>query len=309
VRSVAAWTLAALVLAWTLVRLFGLERGWPLVPLMAFTPYVAPAAVVVAVAVAALRRWAAAAVAAACAAVLLVLLAPRGLADTERRAGVPLRVLTANIASGPEAVPDLLAVVRRERVDVLCVQELDPAAERALGAGGIGRLLPEPALRVLPGFEGTGIYARAPLRAVAGPSGTEFALAAAELRPRGTRPVEVVSVHPPAPTDGDAVRRWRHDLRALPRPDGALRVLAGDFNATLDHRELRRLLDAGYADAAEEAGEGLRTTWPADRRLPPAVTIDHVLADRRIAVRSARVLRVRGTDHRAVLAELVLPRG
>ncbi|HKT05714.1 MAG TPA: endonuclease/exonuclease/phosphatase family protein, partial [Rugosimonospora sp.] len=27
--------------AWAVVRLFGLERGWPLVPLVAFTPYAA----------------------------------------------------------------------------------------------------------------------------------------------------------------------------------------------------------------------------------------------------------------------------
>ena len=46
--------------------------------------------------------------------------------------------------------------------------------------------------------------------------------------------------------------RWRGDLRALPpaTPDGPLRILAGDFNATLDHAELRRLLDTGYEDAA-----------------------------------------------------------
>ncbi len=35
------WGLAGALVAWTLIRAFGLERGWPLVPLIAFTPHVA----------------------------------------------------------------------------------------------------------------------------------------------------------------------------------------------------------------------------------------------------------------------------
>ena len=85
---------------------------------------------------------------------------------------------------------------------------------------------------------------------------------------------------------------WRDDLRALPpaTPEGAVRILTGDFNATLDHAELRRVIDRGYEDAADEVGSGLRATWPAGRRFPPPVTIDHVIADERCGVRSVRVL-------------------
>ena len=103
---------------------------------------------------------------------------------------------------------------------------------------------------------------------------------------------------------------WRADLRAVPRatPSSRLRILAGDFNATLDHAELRRLIDSGYVDAAAEVGAGLRATWPNARRLPPPVTIDHVLADARAGVQEFSVHPIPGTDHRAVFAELVLPR-
>jgi endonuclease/exonuclease/phosphatase (EEP) superfamily protein YafD len=106
------------------------------------------------------------------------------------------------------------------------------------------------------------------------------------------------------------VAAWRGDMRALPRatPQGPVRILAGDFNATLDHAELRRLLDSGYEDAAAEVGAGLRATWPHGRRLPPPVAIDHVLADARCGVREFSVHPIPGTDHRAVVAELVLPR-
>jgi endonuclease/exonuclease/phosphatase (EEP) superfamily protein YafD len=38
------------------------------------------------------------------------------------------------------------------------------------------------------------------------------------------------------------------------------------------------------------------------------VTIDHVLADRRVRVISARSVAIPGSDHRGVLAELLLTR-
>ncbi len=108
----------------------------------------------------------------------------------------------------------------------------------------------------------------------------------------------------------DQTAAWRADLAAQPAatPDGQLSILAGDFNATLDHAPLRDLIDTGYADAAASAGAGLIGTWgPYDGDLIPPVTIDHVLVDRRIAVRDVAVHRLPGSDHRMILAELRLP--
>ena len=67
------------------------------------------------------------------------------------------------------------------------------------------------------------------------------------------------------------------------------------------------MLDTGYEDAAAEAGAGLTPTWPSGRLFPPPVTIDHVLADARCRVARVTVHDLPGSDHRAVLAELVLP--
>ena len=81
-------------------------------------------------------------------------------------------------------------------------------------------------------------------------------------------------------------------LGELTRPSGGdrLRLLAGDFNATLDHHELRRLLgDGGYVDAADAVGAGYDTTWPAGRDFPPEITIDHVLVDPRVRVQDVSV--------------------
>jgi endonuclease/exonuclease/phosphatase family metal-dependent hydrolase len=86
-----------------------------------------------------------------------------------------------------------------------------------------------------------------------------------------------------------------------------VRILLGDFNATLDHEALREVLDRGYVDAADAAGQGLAPTWPRGHLLPPTVTIDHVLVDERVRVRDVGVHELPGSDHRAVTADLVLP--
>ena len=271
---------------------------------MTYTPYAAIAAVVAALLALALGRRRAALAAAASAAVLLLVLVPRVLPDrgeAERARGAPaLRVLTANVLGGRGSPGALLRIVRRERVDVLAVQELTPRLDARLRDA-----FPHRVVRPRPGTPGTGIYSRLPLRRRSPPDGTGFAWTRAEVAGR----VDLHSVHPVAPLRRELMGMWRRDLRALPPVvrEGPPRVLAGDFNASLDHRELRRVLSTGYRDAAEVAGSGLRGTWPnGSRRLPP-VAIDHVLADGACAIGDVRVLTLPGSDHSPVLAEVRCP--
>ena len=92
----------------------------------------------------------------------------------------------------------------------------------------------------------------------------------------------------------------------LPPPGERPRVLAGDFNATLDHAVFRDVLRLGYADAALQVGNALTPPWgPPGRN--PLLTLDHVLADRSCAVLAHSVHVLPGTDHRAVYAEIQLP--
>jgi endonuclease/exonuclease/phosphatase (EEP) superfamily protein YafD len=156
---------------------------------------------------------------------------------------------------------------------------------------------------------GSAVYARVRLER-ARPVAAGQTVTAARLRLPGAPPAEVLSVHPRVPRREASMDEWRADLRALPpaTPRGDVLILAGDFNATLDHAEFRRVVARGYEDAADEMGHGLRATWPANGRRTLPVTIDHVLADERCGVRELEVIPLRGSDHRAVLAELVLPR-
>ncbi|WP_405375571.1 MULTISPECIES: endonuclease/exonuclease/phosphatase family protein [unclassified Microbacterium] len=125
----------------------------------------------------------------------------------------------------------------------------------------------------------------------------------------GDGPV-VVAAHAVAPRPGD-MAAWRSDLRWLADQCAADDVImAGDFNATLDH--MARLgVDGGDLgrchDAAADTGNGAvgtwDTAWPAQLGAP----IDHVMTtDAWTATGSVVVTSLDGTasDHRPMVVQL-----
>ena len=305
---------ALVVLAWALVRTFGLERGFPLTPLVAWTPVVIPIALVAAVAAGVLRSWAGMGAALAALVLLVAAVAPRALGGGYEPAGgasgPELRVMGANLKLGRADPARVVELVREEAIDVLCVQELTPELADELDAAGLAELLPERSAEPAASSSGSAVFSRYPLqpRPDASPAGYPFVMPRARVSVPGAAPVDVVSVHPVPPTDSGAVTTWREGLDALAAVGAADHptLLIGDFNATLDHAALRDVLDAGFVDAGDATGGGLTPTWPQGLFRPP-VTIDHVLADDRVAVEAYDVHDLAGSDHRAVVAALRLP--
>ncbi|MFF5209700.1 endonuclease/exonuclease/phosphatase family protein [Streptosporangium sp. NPDC000396] len=308
--SALAWLILLPFTAWAVLRVIGWTPMWQWIPLVAFTPYVSAASVIPLLLALGLRRWTAAIVAVATSATLATAVLPRYFADGGPPAGDQrLRVLAANLAVGAGDTASLMNLVRTLHPDVLTLQELTPDAAARLKEAGLRRLLPYGVDRSGNGPWGSGIYSRYPLSERPLIELGRFRQARAVLKHPGGQEIEVVSVHPCAPRYDYKVPCWDSGLRALPRAGGELRVLAGDFNATLDHRLVRDLLDSGYRDAADVTGQGLTPTWPQQGWEPaPGVTIDHVLADSRMAVSAYSVHPLPGTDHRPIFAELGLPR-
>jgi endonuclease/exonuclease/phosphatase (EEP) superfamily protein YafD len=314
-------TILLALAAWTAVRLLGVEQGYPAIQLMAFTPYVAVGSLVPLVLALLTRRWWHAGLAGVLVIVLAVCVLPRLVPGGAERAadGPHLRVLTANLYVGAADPGAVMTLARARRVDVLAFQELTPRIAAALDAAGLATSFPYRASYPQEGAGGSGLFSRLPLqdagvRRLPGCHQQAFAT----VRVPGTAPTVPATVlesaHPCAPSDDARTRAWAQDVAAQPAatPSGDLRVLLGDFNATLDHGGLRALIATGYRDAAATLGAGLDPTWPyrdgAVGGLPvPPVTLDHVLADRRIAVAQVAIEPVAGSDHRAVIAELVLP--
>jgi len=310
IMTVVLWLLVAPLSGWAAVRLFGLERGWVAVCAMAFTPYAAAASVVpLAIAVLA-RQWWPAGMAAAAAGVLCAAVLPRAVGRKEQGQGPVVRVLTANLLHGEADAEKILSLVREKQVDILAMQEYTPLAQKKLAAAGLPALLPHRTVDPLWEGIGSALYTRLPLDpepSRINPDG--YRNTRGTVRVPGGPEVLVESAHPSAPWSPYAMGAYVAGQANQPpaTPDGPLRILLGDFNATLDHVTLRRLIRTGYRDAAGVVGRGLRTTWSGDRVRLPGVTLDHVLADRRIKVRAAEVHHLPASDHNAVYAELILP--
>lgn len=302
---------AAGFVLYALVRILGLERGFPLVPLLAYAPLVLFAAPLALLGAALLRRWWSAAAIALAGVLLATAILPRAFeSGPVTPEGPPLRLLTLNVHFGhvePETVVDL---VREHEVEVLALQEVTPEMVEGLDAAGLGELLPYSVDHSAPAAAGGSVHSVYPLDDLGdvGHDIGSLAMPRAGLTvPDAAGPVEVVSVHPMPPRRPSMMAAWRDGLRGLPEAtDGTVRILAGDFNATLDHAEMRDVLESGYTDAAAHLGQGLTGTWPVGDPLPKAA-IDHVLVDERIAVAELEILDVPGTPHRALMARLTLP--
>ena len=310
----AATAAAAPWVVWAALRATGGERGFPLVPALAFTPYAAATSVLPLAAAAAARSRAGVLLAAAAGVVLgAAVVGNRGTpAPVPPPGGARLRVATVSLRKGLVPAGPVVELVRRHDVDLLAVQELTPEAERHLRTAGLDRLLPH--AHVLPARPGAvpsasgAVWSRLPLDARGAVPG-EFEQPSVQVTAGAGPAVELVSVHSAPPATGPAsVRAWASDLAALPAPaPEVLRVLAGDFNATPDHAAWRALLRRGYVDAARATGRGTEWTWRPLRLRLPRMALDHVLVDPRIAVAACRFVPVDGSDHRSVVVDLVLP--
>lgn len=147
--------------------------------------------------------------------------------------------------------------------------------------------------------------------AAPGPPGNTNTLPTVVADPvSGTGP-RIVAVHAVAPIRWE-LRNWRSDLDWLAAQcTGEDVIMAGDFNATVDHFAGRGT-DGGdlgrCADAAAAGGAGGLGTWPTG--VPPLLgsPIDHVMSTPAWTVEGFRVIEGlddAGSDHRPVVATLV----
>jgi endonuclease/exonuclease/phosphatase (EEP) superfamily protein YafD len=145
---------------------------------------------------------------------------------------------------------------------------------------------------------------------VAGPPGNTNTVPSIVAEPVGGDGPRIVAVHAVAPIRWE-LRNWRSDLDWLAAQcAGENVIMAGDFNATVDHFAGRGV-DGGdlgrCRDAAVAGGAGGLGTWPTDVPELLGSPIDHVLATPGWQVDAFRVIGEvdgSGSDHRPVVATL-----
>jgi endonuclease/exonuclease/phosphatase (EEP) superfamily protein YafD len=145
---------------------------------------------------------------------------------------------------------------------------------------------------------------------VAGPPGNTNTVPSIVAEPVGGDGPRIVAVHAVAPIRWE-LRNWRSDLDWLAEQcSGESVIMAGDFNATVDHFAGHGT-DGGdlgrCTDAAVQGGAGGAGTWPTDVHELFGSPIDHVVATPDWTVDAVRVLGDyddSGSDHRPIVATL-----
>ncbi|MBX3462290.1 MAG: endonuclease/exonuclease/phosphatase family protein [Planctomycetes bacterium] len=220
-----------------------------------------------------------------------------------------VRVLSLNLLRGAEAhAAEALAAVAGSDADVVFCSELTPAWLAAL-APLLARY-PHHHLAPDPGYFGTGLFVRWPLRrAETIPLGVDWApaLRAIARTPHGD--LGILGVHVPRPGIGERCRQRDAALAAIQPAIAALpprRLLLGDFNATPWNAAFRRLVaEAGLDPGSARA---FRPTWPSALPWPLRVPIDHVLLGGALELAAAEVGKPFGSDHLPLSATVRLVR-
>jgi endonuclease/exonuclease/phosphatase (EEP) superfamily protein YafD len=247
------------------------------------------------------------------AAVGAVMVAPRALAGvTVPEPDAPTRpaltVLAFNTYEGQADVNAVAALVRDTRPDLIALPE---SARRF--SDKLAPLVPD--YRFAPSDErgrdvqGVTAAVRSDLGDVTAEVDRSTGFPSVQVSGAGLGTVRFVAFHSIAPTPGE-IPEWSHDLGTLDRwcldrQSGPV-IVAGDFNATLDHSVFRSAIE-GCSDAAERAGGGLVATWPSSAPRWMGAQIDHVLVTGGITAETFSVHDIPGSDHRAVVTRLLLP--
>lgn len=226
-------------------------------------------------------------------------------------AGEPLTVLSANVFTGRADTGALAALIEREAPDFVVLPEA--------GCDFRDKLLPLVAHLGYRGWAATspGVPDIMGVVLLAGPRAGQMQVqAGTDLRYRYVRATGGVlgertlyAVHATAPRTPRLAARWRRDLRVVGRwTRTALApapIVAGDLNATLDNAPLRAAL--GGCVPVARRWRALVGTYPAHLPRWFSIRIDHVLVPAESTVTGVSVHDVAGSDHRAVVARLVLP--
>jgi endonuclease/exonuclease/phosphatase (EEP) superfamily protein YafD len=224
-----------------------------------------------------------------------------------------LTVLVWNTQGGATSPADVAALVVEVQADVVSLPEMDEdaAAEVARLAALDGmRLTPATTRTVADSLEESWIPTSLLVADDLGSYELDEAAGSTPGLPSGVwRPVDskgpvIVAAHPMPPLP-DSMDDWRTGLHWITGQCGALGtdvIIAGDFNATVDHLDLGACQDAAVEVTAAATG-----TWPSTVPAWLASPIDHVLVGDAWSVLDARIMEPSAsgnTDHRPIVAVL-----
>jgi len=222
-----------------------------------------------------------------------------------------VRVMAVDGAGGAADAAQVAQAAQDYAADVVIIIGLDTGLAHDLTVAGLDEQTPPVWVNVENGAtDGIGVWSRLTLSGMTTLQGFTRRAAAGLLEVGDARVGVTVAQLP-----GNALVRatgWNTDLAALAdqQVDGAQSgsFLVGSLNVAPWQPAFRSLERAGWEDAADVAGKGLRPTWPAWSPVP-FVPSDHLLVDQELGVTSTATVRIDGSSHRALVASLEVPTG
>jgi endonuclease/exonuclease/phosphatase (EEP) superfamily protein YafD len=319
--------LSALLLVFVWPQMFGLESApviAQIVALRGLDVAIALAAVVVLLLLAAVRpiRRLAVALAVPLAVFVvasLVILGVRGFGGgTSLRATSDITVLSWNTKGAAPGAADIAKLALAQHADVIALPET--TQQVGVSIAGIMKAAGRP-MWVLSATHGNVYRSHATTLLVSSALGsykvaddvgdTSISSTVVAKADNGTSPT-LIAVHAVSPKPQE-MRNWRSDLNYLSTIcTGSNLIMAGDFNATLDHlRSLSTRSGAdfgGCTDAGGAAGAAAVGSWPSNLPTMLGAQIDHVMYGSGWKIGSMHVITsedAAGSDHRPIVATLV----
>ena len=247
--------------------------------------------------------------------------------------GRPLRVMTWNTLFLNKDVAAALAVIRQQQPDILALQELGVELAHGL-AQTLASDYPFQSLFPKDSPNGYGVFSRYPITHAIPPriAEGEYWCQTVEIDFAG-QPITLISAHPripdvrlrsiagiPLPVGFETEpqdAQFRCLLRQIDQVEGSLLVV-GDFNLS-DRQLMYQEFAKRLQDAQRKVGWGFGFTFPTDLSildyykvpfpaLPmiPFLRLDYVFYNDQWAASSVRYGRIAGSDHRYLVAELLL---
>lgn len=233
----------------------------------------------------------------------IVWIGPQFVADDRPARTPPFTVASLNTKVGMADVEQIRAIA--QRVDILILVEITPTAAQKIRQATAKRLS-SVVPRTITSDNESMILSRYRLTD-ARPLRSRMPQWSAAAAVPGIGQVNLIAAHPCNPFCGNKlwVTEHRQLLRRAEQLNGRPELIAGDFNATAEHRPMRQWAGHGFTSATDIVGRGWMPTYPADVRvLPPLIQIDHVLVNRRLTALSIDTFRVDGTDHLGLITRL-----
>ena len=160
-----------------------------------------------------------------------------------------------------------------------------------------------------PGYYGTGLFSRLPLRDAANePLGVDWAPAVRAVVATPAGELGLLCVHTPRPGNRERGALRDRALAAIPAALAGLppaRVVFGDFNATPWNPAFGAMLAAAGLDRG--SARTFRPTWPANLPWPLRIPIDHVLVGGGAALERCAAGAPFGSDHVPLSATVRVP--